>query len=62
PARFVLEAGISLGWAGVLGSDVQCVSVEEFGTSGSGSEALAAAGFTPEAVADVVKAGLEAPR
>lgn len=62
PARFVLEAGISLGWAGVLGSDVQCVSVEDFGTSGSGSEALAAAGFTPEAVADAVKAGLEAPR
>ncbi|MDX5400567.1 MAG: transketolase [Actinomycetes bacterium] len=61
PARFVLEAGISLGWAGVLGSDVRCVSVEEFGTSGSGSEALAAAGFTPEAVAAAVTERLEAP-
>lgn len=59
PARFVLEAGISLGWAGVLGSDVQCVSVEEFGTSGSGSEALAAAGFSPHAVADAVTTRLE---
>lgn len=58
PARVVLEAGISLGWAGVLGSDVQCISIEDFGTSGSGSEALAAAGFTPEAVADGVIARL----
>ena len=54
PARVVLEAGIAQGWAHVLGSDVECISVEEFGTSGSGSEALVSSGFDPGHVADVV--------
>ena len=50
--RIVIEAGISLGWERYAGSDGLYISLERFGVSAPGAEAMEALGFT---VREVVK-------
>jgi transketolase len=48
-----VEAGISQGWEGWVD---RCVSIERFGASAPGGEAMAKLGITPEAVVQAVRA------
>ncbi|MBM4320890.1 MAG: transketolase, partial [Deltaproteobacteria bacterium] len=55
-ARLAVEAGISQGWARYVGLSGATISVERFGTSAPGGEALEQYGFSVE---NVVRAALD---
>jgi len=59
-ARVSVEAGIALGWRGILGDAGRAVSLEHFGASASGSTLFKEFGFTPEAVVAAAKESLAA--
>ena len=60
PVTLSVEAGVRNGWTGLAPHGQ--ISVEEFGASGPGDAVLARYGFTPEAVADHVRAVLANPQ
>ena len=54
-ARVAVEAGSPVGWGRVVGLDGEVVSLDRFGTSAPGSEALTDLGITVEAVVDAAR-------
>jgi len=54
-ARVVLEAGVSMGWAEVAGTDALMVAIDRFGESAPAAEIAEHLGFTAEAVAERIK-------
>jgi len=52
----LLESGISQGWAAVVGADAEMVTIERFGESAPADKIAELLGFTPEAVAQRIKA------
>ncbi|QGN35326.1 transketolase [Microlunatus sp. Gsoil 973] len=59
-ARVSVEAGIALGWRGILGDAGRAVSLEHFGASASASTLFKEFGFTPDAVVTAAKESLTA--
>jgi transketolase len=52
----LLESGISQGWAAVVGAGAEMVTIERFGESAPAGRIAEHLGFTPEAVAQRIKA------
>ena len=52
----LLESGISQGWAAVVGADAEMITIERFGESAPADRIAEHLGFTPEAVAQRIKA------
>ena len=56
--RVSVEAGIAMGWTKYLGASGRSLSIEHYGESADGVETLKRYGYTPENVAELVKAGV----
>jgi len=61
PTRVAVEAAAPFGWERWVGSQGAVIGMEGFGASAPGGELLRHFGFTPERVADRVKALLASP-
>ncbi len=59
-ARVSVEAGVALGWRGILGDAGRAVSLEHFGASAAGSLLYKEFGFTPEKVAEAARESIRA--
>ncbi|MCS6986661.1 MAG: transketolase [Sphingomonadaceae bacterium] len=59
--RVSLEAGVTLGWERIVGSDAVLIGLDRFGASAPGAELFRHFGFTPEAVAARIRAALRRP-
>ena len=53
--KLAVEAGRSVGWTELLGTDVSTIGVETFGKSAPAGQAYAALGITPEKIAAAAK-------
>jgi transketolase len=58
-ARVSVEAGIAMSWRDLVGSAGECVSIEHFGASASGSVLFEKFGFTPDNVVAAAHASLD---
>jgi transketolase len=56
PRRVAIEAGRGDGWYRFVGRDGLVIGIDTFGASGPAKELFAHFGFTPEAVADRIRA------
>jgi transketolase len=59
-ARVAVEAAVSFGWERIVGPAGAVVGLDRFGASGPAPRVFAEFGFTPEHVAEVARATLEA--
>lgn len=55
----VVEAGATRGWRGYTGCDGAVIGIDRFGESAPGPDLFAHFGFTPQRVADAVRATIE---
>jgi transketolase len=53
--KLAVEAGRSVGWTELLGTEVSTIGVETFGKSAPAGQAYAALGVTPEKIAAAAK-------
>jgi transketolase len=58
-ARVAVEAGVTLGWREWVGEAGAVVGIDRFGASAPGNVNLEKLGFTPERVAQAVRAVLD---
>jgi transketolase len=52
--RVSIEAGVTLGWAGIIGTSGLAIGIDRFGASAPADVLAEQLGFTPEAVAEEV--------
>jgi transketolase len=57
-ARVSVEAGIGLGWRGIVGDAGEMISLEHFGASAAYEKIYAEFGITPERVAEAARLSL----
>ncbi len=55
PARVVVEAATSFGWADIVGDEAEVISLDHFGLSAPAEEALQSCGFTVDRVAQAIR-------
>jgi transketolase len=53
-----IEAGVTSGWARLIGTDGLALGIDHFGASAPGEELAEKFGFSPEAVSEKIKAWL----